>query len=170
MFKWNSNFGLMFSWVWAGGNHSCPVKRQWGHLYYPEISNNRISSIKSLKISLLITWGYLDVCWRGGDLKIGHIYHIYISEGNSILLFYFKYLIDLTKVYDYKCRRPPLQKKKKNNKKPLTEKQNFTNTNKNSEEHLNSHHTTPGKNQSSTTSSIMPGLSVLTSFKATLCA
>lgn len=169
MFKWNSNFGLMFSWVWAGGNHSCPVKRQWGHSYYPEISNNRISSIKSLKISLLITWGYLDVCWRGGDLKIGHIYHIYISEGNSILLFYFKYLIDLTKVYDYKCRSPPLQKKK-NNKKPLTEKQNFTNTNKNSEEHLNSHHTTPGKNQSSTTSSIMPGLSVLTSFKATLCA
>ena len=169
MFKWNSNFGLMFSWVWAGGNHSCPVKRQWGHSYYLEISNNRISSIKSLKISLLITWGYLDVCWRGGDLKIGHIYHIYISEGNSILLFYFKYLIDLTKVYDYKCRSPPLQKKK-NNKKPLTEKQNFTNTNKNSEEHLNSHHTTPGKNQSSTTSSIMPGLSVLTSFKATLCA
>ena len=169
MFKWNSNFGLMFSWVWAGGNHSCPVKRQWDHSYYLEISNKRISSIKSLKISVLITWGYLDVCWRGGDLKIGHIYHIYISEGNSILLFYFKYLIDLTKVYDYKCRSPPLQKKK-NNKKPLTEKQNFTNTNKNSEEHLNSHHTTPGKNQSSTTSSIMPGLSVLTSFKATLCA
>ena len=20
MFKWNSNFGLMFSWIWAGGN------------------------------------------------------------------------------------------------------------------------------------------------------
>ena len=119
MFKWNSNFGLMFSWVWAGGNHSCPVKRQWGHSYYPEISNNRISSIKSLKISLLITWGYLDVCWRGGDLKIGHIYHIYISEGNSILLFYFKYLIDLTKVYDYKCRSPPLQKKKRTSKNHL---------------------------------------------------
>lgn len=61
---------------------------------------------------------------------------------------------------------PPLSNK---GKKKLRERQNFTNTNESSEQHLNSHHTTPGKNQCTTASSIMPRLAVLTSFKSRLC-
>lgn len=95
------------------------------------------------------------------------IHQIYILGGTSIFPFYFKYLIHFTKGFKITSAEALSPQKKK---KQLTEKQNFTNTNKSSEEHLNSLHTTPGKNQSSTASSIMPGLSVLTSFKATLCA